>query len=152
MEIVIRDWNQHMCLKECKHTVNVLLEQICFIYDKPSYPASLLFCHPSSLSLRPRFLPNALKVSIQEHIYSVRACVLWADGTKQLAWNSEREYLLTNNPLMLQMGNVIKHPDPHRNQTGLETLGDAIITFAVRAGSVRTILIESNHVKYSISH
>lgn len=63
-------------------------------------------------------------VSVQQHISNVKARAPAADGMKQLARVSEREYLFTNNPLITSDGQWDQTSRPTQelalNETGLE--------------------------------
>lgn len=63
-------------------------------------------------------------VSVQQHISNVKARAPAADGMKQLARVSEREYLFTNNPLITSDGQWDQTSRPTQelalNETGLK--------------------------------
>lgn len=69
-------------------------------------------------------LRDETPVSVQQHISNVRARVPAADGMKQLARVSEREYLFTNNPLITSDGQWDQTSRPTQelalNETGLK--------------------------------
>lgn len=76
--------------------------------------------------MKARFIPNALKTPapVQQHISNVKARAPAADGMKQLAGVSEREYLFTNNPLITSDGQWDQTSRPTQelalNETGLK--------------------------------